>query len=106
MNTENLNEISGQREKKGLVKKVNTYEHDLKIQINAMCKEAKKNGVPIFVAYYSPADGYVYNGVIPEEIEDVSDIKSEYGKFFAFLRICMNYNKEEFLGSEIIKTYG
>lgn len=102
-----LREVSGQRGDINPVikKKVNSFEHDLKIQINAMCKEAKRNGVPIFIAYYSPSDGYVYNGVIPEEIEDAEDIKSEYGKFYEFLRICMNYNREEFLGSEIIQTY-
>ena len=103
-----LKEVSGERENKTTVvaKKVNTYEHTLKISVNDMVKNAKENGVPMFIAYYSPTDGYVFNGVLPEEIiNEDADVSSEYGKFNAFMRICMNYNREEFLGSEIIKTF-
>ncbi len=102
--------VNGERENKNSVvtKKCNTYEHDLRIDVNKMTREAKEHGIPIFIAFYSPLDGYVYNAVLPEEVEDenlAKDLESEYGKFNKFLRICMDFNREEFLGSEIIKTY-
>ncbi len=106
--TENeLKSVSGKRENPGAEKKVNSYEHQLKIAVNQMVKDARKNGIPIFIAYYSPTEGYVYNGAIPESITNPeADVSSEYGKFNAFLRVCMGYNKEEFLKSKVVKTYG
>ena len=109
MENVNLKEVSGKREKKSSVvrKRVNDYEHVLKTTFNAIAKEAKKQGVPFFAAYYSETEGYVFNGVLPEEIlEPTPDVESQYGKFAEFMKTCMGYNKEEFLGSEVIKTYG
>ncbi len=104
-----MKEITGQKEKKEPVikKKVSSYEHDLKIEINKLVKKAKDEGIPTFFIYYSPEDGYVYHGCLPEEIvnKDV-DVSSEYQKFYEFLRVCIGYNKDEFLKSEVIKTYG
>ncbi len=104
-----LKEVSGKRENKDSIvkRKVSTYEHDLKILLNRVVKDCAENAIPIFIAFYSPNDGYVYNGVLPEEIDDEEiDVSSEYGKFFEFLRICIGYNKEEFLKSNLIRTYG
>ncbi len=104
-----LKEVSGKKETKGTViqRKVSSYEHNLKILINQVVKDCDKNGIPIFIAFYSPNEGYVYNGVLPEEIvSDEVDVSSQYGKFYAFLRTCIGYNKEEFLKSSLVKTYG
>ena len=100
-----LKEVEGSAKRQSVVhRKANKKEHDLKILINDMVRNAKKDGIPLFAMYYSPIEGMVYNGVIPEEIENPSpEVIEIYGKFNDIMRICIGFNKEEFLGSEIIK---
>ena len=66
-------------------------EHDLRIVINRIVNLSGNSHIPIFVAYYEPSSGkYVYNGMFPEEVGETS----QFGKFDAFLKIIMNFNKE------------
>lgn len=83
-------------------RKVDTYEHNLKIQLNQLVKDCLEHNIPIFIAYYSDTEKYIYNGVMPEEI-DKPELYHQYGKFDEFLRTCIGFNKEEALKSSIHK---
>ena len=68
--------------------------------VNARAKElvrlCEENGIPIFMAYYLANKGYKYRAVLPEELDN-PDVSSEYGKFAAFLRIVMDFNKADYI---------
>lgn len=98
-----LKEVSGQRDKSPIVttKKSETFEHELKIALNKLVREAGAAGIPIFTAYYSQDEGYVFNGMLPEEI-GTDSVKSEYGRFDQFMRICLDFNKEDAFKAERI----
>ena len=100
----NLKEVSGQRENSSTPidnsRTVNPGEHKIKIMMNELVREAAKEGIPIFGLYYSEKEGYVYNGMLPEEL----GVESEYGKFNEFLRICMGFNKEEFFKTQRVQV--
>ena len=67
-------------------------EHSFKIKANKLVRDAAASKIPVFVAYYSQnEDKYIYNGMLPEEV----GCESQYGKFYEFLRLCMNFNKDE-----------
>lgn len=70
-------------------------QHNIKIEANAFVKKAKEAGIPSFVALFIPGQGYFYNGVWPEEIEDKkgrASVTDQDGRFLAFLRTCAEYN--------------
>ena len=52
-------------------------------------------GFPVFVAYYVQGKGYQYNAQFPEEI-GTPELVPEFGKFNEFLRVCMDFNKEDY----------
>lgn len=62
------------------------------------CKECEQLGIPVFLALYLPEKGYRYRAVFPEEIaeEIASNVESEYGKFVNFLKVCTDFNKEDY----------
>lgn len=98
-NFENLVEVSNEESLKGTpVKRA----HDVKIEVNNLMKIANDSKIPIFVAYYAPGKGYIYDGLFPEEIEDAEDLKEQYGKFMKFLKVCIDFNKEDY--KPIIKS--
>ena len=87
-NFENLVEVSNEESLKGTpVKRT----HDVKIEVNNLMKIANDSKIPIFVAYYAPGKGYIYDGLFPEEIEDAEDLK-----------VCIDFNKEDY--KPIIKS--
>lgn len=93
-----LEEISNEDELKGSsVKRA----HDVKIGVNSLIKTAEESKIPIFIAYYAPGKGYVYDGLFPEELEE-DDLKEQYGKFFKFLQVCIDFNKKDY--KPIIKS--
>lgn len=69
--------------------------HDMKIGINRVIKDAQEAEVPIFIAYYSPSQGYIYNALFPEEI-GTKEAESEYGRFLDFLKTCVGFNREDY----------
>lgn len=71
-------------------------------EVNAKAKEllnlCKESDVPVFIAYYLAEKGYKYKALLPEEIMDPKkNLTSEYGKFAAFLRVVMDFNKADYL---------
>lgn len=87
-----LTEVSNEDELKGTpVKRV----HDVKIGVNGLIKIAEESQIPIFIAYYAPGKGYVYDGLFPEEI-GAEDLQTQYGKFIKFLQVCLDFNKKEY----------
>lgn len=70
--------------------------HQIKISSNRLVKLAEDSQIPIFIAYYDPQNGYQYNGVFPEEL-DADDLKSEYGRFFEFLKVIIGFNKDDLM---------
>lgn len=89
--------VAGCTHKAGRARKpgsrLDTFEHNLRIQINRMVKECGENGIPIFTAYYGEHEGWVYNAIFPEEV----GCEKEYGKFNKFLAIVIGWDKEEAL---------
>lgn len=77
-------------------KPTNEQCHHINVEANRFCKECKDAEIPVFVAYYLPQKGYKYKSVFPEEIE-TNELKSEYGKFKEFLKVCIDFNKEDYL---------
>lgn len=69
--------------------------HEAKIMTNQYIKKCQEMEIPVFVAYFIPGKGYQYNAYFPEEI-GTQEIKSEYGKFNEFLRVCIDFNKEDY----------
>lgn len=92
----NLNYVEG-KAKEG---KTSEKEHEIKISANRLVREAGNAGIPIFVAYYSETEGYVFNGMLPEEL----GVESQYGKFNEFMRTCIGFNKDEAFNPKHIKT--
>lgn len=87
-----LSEVSNEEELKGSpVKRA----HDVKIGVNNLVKIAEESNIPIFIAYYAPGKGYVYDGLFPEELEE-EDLKSQYGKFMKFLKVCIDFNRQDY----------
>lgn len=80
-------------------KRLGTYEHDLRININRMVKECGENDIPIFVAYYGEHEGWVYNAIFPEETSH----EEEYGKFTEFLATVIGWNKEKSLKQVVVR---
>lgn len=72
-----------------------TKKHEAKIMTNQYIKKCQEMGLPVFVAYFVPGKGYQYNAYFPEEI-GTPDVKSEYGKFNEFLRVCIDFKKEDY----------
>lgn len=70
--------------------------HNLKINANRLIKEAKESEIPMFIAYYVPGTGYIYDGIFPEEIGTPA-MKPAHGKFLKFLRDCLDFNKEDYM---------
>ena len=71
--------------------------HEIRIATNRLVKLAEETDIPIFIACFDPQyKDYQYNALFPEEV-GTEDVKSEYGKFDEFLRICIGFNKEEFM---------
>lgn len=71
-------------------------------EVNAKAKEllnlCKETDVPVFIAYYLAEKGYKYKALLPEEIMNPEkNLTSEYGKFAAFLRVVMDFNKSDYL---------
>lgn len=71
-------------------------------EVNAKAKEllntCKDADVPVFIAYYLAEKGYKYKALLPEEImNQEKSLTSEYGKFAAFLRVVMDFNKADYL---------
>lgn len=69
--------------------------HDIKISVKALLRLCEKYNVPIFISYYTNKDGYSYQGLFPEEIEDDS-FRSQYGRFPKFLETVVGFNKEDY----------
>lgn len=69
--------------------------HAVKIEVNNLMKIAEENKIPIFISYYAPGKGYVYDGLFPEEIES-PDLYEQYGKFMKFLKVCIDFNKDDY----------
>lgn len=69
--------------------------HAIKIEVNSLMKIATEANIPIFVAYYAPGKGYVYDGMLPEELA-ADDLKEQYGKFMKFLQVCIDFNKADY----------
>lgn len=69
--------------------------HDVKIGVNSLIKTSEAAQIPIFIAYYVPGKGYVYDGMLPEELNS-PDLKEQYGKFWRFLQLCLDFNKEDY----------
>lgn len=76
-------------------KKDSEISHELHMRVKNLCKYCEENGVPVFIAYYLAAKGYLYRGVFPEEI-NTEDVLSEYGKFKQFLKVCIGFNEEDY----------
>lgn len=76
-------------------RKINELYHRINIGARNFCKECERNGIPIFLAYFLPGKGYRYRAAFPEEIETES-VKSEYGKFKQFLKVCIDFNKNDY----------
>lgn len=94
---EGMVQIEGKRKNKIVVKKskkVETAEHNIRIALNQVVRDAGRAGIPIFTVFYTEEEGYVYNGILPEEI-GTENLQKEYGKFDEFLKICLGFNKEE-----------
>lgn len=68
--------------------------HNIKIRTNRFIKEAKEDGIPVFVAYYLPETGYRYGVVLPEDCGE--PFKSECEKFVEFAKVCIGFNKTAF----------
>lgn len=85
------NDTSVTREKKDAKQAA----HDMKIGINRIMKDAQEAEVPIFIAYYNPTQGYIYNALFPEEIGS-KEIESEYGRFLDFLKTCVGFNRDDY----------
>lgn len=82
-------------EQKTTKAKANEKLHDIKILSNQLFKLCQENQIPFFLTYYHPAVGYQYNGLFPEEI-DSENVSSEYFRFVEFLKIVVNFNKEDY----------
>lgn len=70
--------------------------HEVNMQAKNLVKLCEVLGIPIFIAYYLVDKGYKYKALLPEEIEN-ADVSSEYGKFAKFLRVVMDFNKEDYI---------
>lgn len=68
--------------------------HELKINSNRLLKECEEAEIPIFIAYFIPGEGYVYQGLLPEEI-GTENVSSEYGRFTEFLKTCIGFNQAD-----------
>ena len=69
-------------------------DHQMKIIVNRLVKMAESSKTPIFVSYFSKDEGkYVYRMTLPEEV----GLRSQFGKFDDFMRICVGFNKEKYL---------
>ena len=69
--------------------------HTMKIATNALVKQGEAANIPVFTAFRDPKAGYVYNALFPEEIDDPA-MEKDYGKFTRFLKVCSDFNKEDF----------
>jgi len=70
-------------------------QHNIKIEANALVKKARDAGIPSFISFYIPGQGYFYNGIWPEEIEEKkgrASVSDQDGRFLAFLQVCADYN--------------
>lgn len=94
---EGMMQVEGKRKKRVISqksKKVESAEHNIKIALNQIVRDAGRAGIPIFTVFYTEEEGYVFNGILPEEI-GTDNLKSEYGKFDEFLKTCIGFNKED-----------
>ena len=74
-------------------------DHEMKIILNRLSKVSEAAKIPFFAAFYAASEQkYEYRAVLPEEI----GVRKEYGKFDRFMRVCLDFNKEEHM--EVIKT--
>ena len=71
--------------------------HNIKIEANIFKRKCKEAGVPCFLAFYHPKKGYQYAAMFPEEFPDDPELTKEYGKFKEFLRVCIDFNKEDYM---------
>ena len=69
--------------------------HDVKIAINELMKISTNSKIPIFVAYYDPGKGYVYNGMLPQELNS-PDLVDQYDRFWKFLKLCIDFNRDDY----------
>ena len=100
-----LKEFAGKREgaKVPGTGKVSEKEHEVKIELNRIVREAGNAGIPIFTAYYSQDEGYVYNAMLPEEIAS-EPLKDQYGRFDEFMRTCIGFNKADAFKAEKVNV--
>lgn len=76
--------------------KTNAGAHNMKIASNDFVKKAKENRIPALTIYYDPKNGYKYNGIFPEEIGS-EELKSQYGRFYEFMRVCLSFNQDDYV---------
>lgn len=69
--------------------------HNIKITTNQLIKHCKNAEIPMFLTYYIPGTGYVYQGLFPEDI-DTPNVESEFGRFVEFLKTCVKFNQEDY----------
>lgn len=71
-------------------------QHSINMAAKAFCRTCTEQNIPVFVCYYIPGKGYKYRATFPEEI-DTPEVSSQFGKFKEFLRVCIGFNKKDYL---------
>ena len=94
-NTEDFTELKEVENESLLPGPITKRTHDVKIGVNNLVKIAEESKIPIFIAYYAPGKGYVYDGLLPQELES-ADLIDQYDRFWKFLQLCIDFNKDDY----------
>lgn len=77
------------------VVKVGDNPHDIKQTMKNIEAYFRGMKMPMFLASYSPNTGFIYNAILPQEL-DMQDEQVDK-KFYGFLRVCTDFDKNAYM---------